>query len=87
MMAGTIYILCSSVALGCAVLLLRAHKRSGLRLLLWSGICFSCLALNNALIFVDLMLVPETDLFLWRNLAATLGMALLMYGLVWDSGH
>ncbi|HJS59044.1 MAG TPA: DUF5985 family protein [Vicinamibacteria bacterium] len=86
-MAGTIYVLCSLVALGCAVLLLRSYRRSGLRLLLWSGICFSCLALNNALVFVDLIVVPQTDLFLMRNLLATSGMAFLTYGLIWDSGR
>lgn len=86
-MAGAIYLLCSLTALGCAVLLLRSFRRSGLRLLLWSGLCFLCLAVNNALVFVDLVVLPQVDLFLWRNLAAATGMTLLMYGLVWDSGR
>jgi hypothetical protein len=86
-MAGAIYLLCSSTALGCAVLLLRSYRRSGLRLLLWSGLCFACLALNNALVFVDLVVVPHADLFLWRNLAAAAGMGLLIYGLVWEAGR
>lgn len=86
-MAGAIYLLCSLTALGCAVLLLRSFRRSGLRLLLWSGLCFLCLAVNNALVFVDLVVLPQVDLFLWRNLAAAAGMTLLMYGLVWDSGR
>jgi len=84
-MGGGIYLLCSATAFGCAGLLLRSFSRSGLRLLLWSGICFLCLGLNNALVFTDLVLFPQVDLFLWRNLAAALGLGLLLYGLVWDS--
>jgi hypothetical protein len=87
MMAGAIYVLCSLTALGCAVLLLRSFRRTGLRLLLWSGLCFLCLALNNAFVFFDLVLVRSVDLFLWRNLAAATGMGLLIYGLVWDTGR
>jgi hypothetical protein len=87
MMGSIIYVLCSLVALGCAVLLIRGYRRSGLRLLLWSGLCFSCLAANNALVLVDLVLVPDVDLFLVRNLAGALGMGLLTYGLIWDSGR
>jgi hypothetical protein len=86
-MGGVIYLLCSLTALGCAMLLLRSFRRTRLRLLLWSGLCFACLALNNALVFVDLVLVPESSLFLWRNVAAFAGMSLLLYGLVWDSGR
>jgi Family of unknown function (DUF5985) len=87
MMAAAIYVLCSMTALGCAFLLLHSYRRTGLRLLLWSGACFLCLAVNNALVFVDLVLVREVDLFLWRNLIAAAGMSLLLYGLVWDSGR
>jgi hypothetical protein len=85
--AGGVYLLCSLTALGCAVLLVRSYLRSARRLLLWSGICFLCLALNNALVFVDLVLVREVDLFLWRNLVAAGGMGVLLYGLIWDSGR
>jgi hypothetical protein len=86
-MAGAIYLLCSVTAVGCSLLLLRSYRRSGLRLLLWSGLCFAGLALNNALVFLDLVVVPDVDLFLWRNLAAATGMGLLIYGLVWDAGR
>jgi hypothetical protein len=43
------------------------------------------LALNNILLFVDLVVVPQVDVFMWRTSAAPLGMCLLLYGLVWDS--
>jgi hypothetical protein len=64
--------------------LLRAHARAGTRLLLWGGLCFVGLTLNNVLVFVDLVLVPTVDLSVWRNLAALAGVAALLYGLVWD---
>jgi hypothetical protein len=28
---------------------------------------------------------PKIDLYLWRLLVAAIGMALLIYGLIWDS--
>lgn len=88
-MAGLIYALCAAAALGCAWLLLAAHRRSGARLLLWGGLCFVGLTVNNLLVFADLVLVPElalrADLYLWRNVAALLAGAVLIYGLVWDT--
>ncbi len=54
-------------------------------LLFWSGLCFAGLALNNALLFVDLKMYPATDLFLLRSLPAFVGLLLLIYGLIWDN--
>lgn len=86
MLGPFIYTLCALTALACAVLLLQAHGRTGSRLLLWSGLCFGCLALNNALVVVDLVLLPtEISLFLLRNSVALFGLLLLLYGLVWES--
>lgn len=86
MLGPIVYTLCALTALACALLLLQAHARTGSRLLFWSGLCFGCLALNNALVVVDLVLLPtEISLFLARNLVALLGMLLLLYGLVWES--
>jgi hypothetical protein len=84
-MAETVYLLCAATSAACAVLLLRAHHRTGTRLLLWSGLCFVGLALNNAMLVVDLILVPEVDLSTWRLLPAVAGVAVLLYGLVWES--
>jgi hypothetical protein len=84
-MAETVYLLCAATSAACAVLLLRAHHRTGTRLLLWSGLCFVGLALNNAMLVVDLILVPEIDLSTWRLLPAVAGVAVLLYGLVWES--
>jgi hypothetical protein len=80
-----VYLLCAAAALWCAVLLLRAYRRVGARLLLWSGICFGCLTLNNALAAVDIVLLPGVDLFVVRNLSALAGIVALLYGLVMEA--
>lgn len=82
-MAGLVYILCAATALLCAWLLLRAYRRSGMRLLLWSGSCFACLTISNVFLVVDRMLVPEVDLATWRLLPALVGLMVLLYGLIW----
>jgi hypothetical protein len=69
----------------CAVLLLRAYPRAGKRLLLWSGLCFAGLTISNMLVFVDMVLVPEISLYLWRQLVAAVSLVLLLYGLIWES--
>jgi Family of unknown function (DUF5985) len=83
--AGSIYVLCALTAMLCAVLLLQSYTRSGYRLLLWSGLCFAGLALNNLLLLFDKLIVPNIDLSLWRSAVALLAMCILLYGLVWDT--
>jgi hypothetical protein len=83
--AGTIYALCALTAAFCAILLLQSYTRSGYRLLLWSGLCFAGLAVNNLLLVVDKIVVPAVDLSPWRTAAALLAMCVLLYGLVWDA--
>jgi hypothetical protein len=69
----------------CASLLLRAYASVRKRLLLWSGLCFAGLTLSNALLIVDLALLPEINLYLWRLGTAAASMLLLLYGLVVES--
>ncbi|MEW6129327.1 MAG: DUF5985 family protein [Acidobacteriota bacterium] len=83
-MAGIIYALCAITALFCAVLLLQAYRRSGYRLLLWGGLCFLGLTLNNALLIVDKYVLPYVNLFPLRLIAALVAMMILLYGLIWD---
>jgi hypothetical protein len=83
-MAEVVYILCALTSLLCAMLLLRAWAASRVRLLLWCLLCFVGLALNNVMLLVDKIVTPETDLSTWRALPATLGVAVLVYGLVTD---
>jgi hypothetical protein len=84
-MAAAVYVLCALTSALCAVLLLRAYGRRRVRLLLWSGLCFVGLALNNALLIVDRLVVEDRDLASLRTLPAVIGMAVLIYGLVWES--
>jgi hypothetical protein len=84
-MVETVYLLCAATSAACAVFLLRGHHRTGTPLLLWSGLCFVGLALNNAMLVVDLILIPDVDLSNWRLLPAVVGVAFLLYGLVWES--
>jgi len=84
-MAGIFYALCAVAALFCAWLLLQAYRRSRYKLLLWGGLCFLGLTLNNALLIVDKVLLPYVDLFTWRLVAALIAMLVLLYGLIWDA--
>lgn len=84
-MAEYVYILCTLTSALCAVLLYRGYRRSGARLLLWSACCFLGLALNNLMLYVDIVLMPHTDLSVARQLPAVLGMLLLLFGLIWES--
>jgi hypothetical protein len=84
-MATLVYSLCALTSLACAVLLLRGYASSRARLLLWSGLCFAGLAANNVLLLIDKRVVPSLDLSLWRSLPALAGVALLLYGLVWET--
>ena len=77
-MAATIYSLCTLTALLCAVLLLRAYRESRTRLLLWSGLSFTAWAVNHALVFTDLVVVPGIDLSLLRAVAALIAVSLLL---------
>lgn len=77
------YLLCTLTSLACALLLLRTYARSRVRLLLWSGLCFALLCANNALLFMDvIVLANSVDLSIIRLLPALLGVGLLCYGLI-----
>lgn len=84
-MAEAVYIACAALSAACAVMLVRAYRRSRVRFLLWSGLCFAGLTVNNTFLFVDLVVAPGIDLSLYRGLAAVAGYGLLIYGLIWDA--
>ena len=84
-MAGIVYILCAILSLSCALLLLSGYRKNKFRLLLWSSVGFFGFALNNVLLFVDIMMIPHTDLSVFRTVPALIGMMIMVYGLVADS--
>ena len=83
-MATIVYLMCALTSLACAMLLFRGYRASGARLLFWAALCFLGLALNNTLVFVDEQIIPTTDLSVWRSIPALAGVALLIYGLIWE---
>ena len=84
-MAEAVYVLCALTSATCAILLVRSYRRTRLRLLFWSAFCFIALALNSVLVFVDLVVVPDTDLALLRAAVALIGLGSLLFALIWDT--
>ncbi len=84
-MAGLIYMLCALTALLCAWLLLKAYRRSRYKLLLWSGLCFAVLTVNNLLLVIDKVVIPSIDMSMWRLVTALIAILILLYGLIWDA--
>lgn len=81
---ATIYVLCTLTSLTCAILLMRAYLRTRGRLLFWSSICFLALSFENALVYVDFVVMPGITLSMVRNSVSLIGLLLLIYGFIWD---
>jgi hypothetical protein len=81
-MVALTYALCALTALACAIMLLIGARKTGSRMLFWSGLCFAGLSVSNALIAVDAMTVP--DLGMLRLGVSLVSVALLLYGLVFE---
>lgn len=86
-MESTIYVLCFLTALVCGVLLLRGWYRGRVRLLLWCALFFLTLAVENAILFVDIVVVPAVDLSPLRNGVALAGVGVFLFGLAWDTNN
>lgn len=85
-MAEAVYILAALTSAACASLLLRAYKRTGVRILLWSGIAFIGFTLNNVLVYIDIVVLPsQIDLSVVRLLPTLVGLMLFCYGLIWET--
>jgi uncharacterized protein DUF5985 len=80
-----VYVLCFFTSAACAWLLGRSFGRSKNRLLLWSSICFTFLALNNLALVLDLVVFPASiDLRLIRLGLAFAAVACMIWGFVWE---
>jgi hypothetical protein len=86
-MAEAVYALCFLTSAAVAVLLLRGYRRSRARLLLWCGLGFLGLCLNNVMLVLDFVIFPRADLSIYRAGAGFAGLALLVFGLIWDSSR
>ena len=83
-MGPAVYILSSVTFASCAILLLRGYWRMKQRLLLWSSLCFFGLAISNLLLFLDLVILADVNLYIWRLITAAVATLLLLYGLIWE---
>ena len=84
-MAVLIYVLCAMTALVCAVMLLLGSRRTGSRMLFWSGLCFAGLAFTNLVVVVDaLRLFPQENFSSLRLGSALVALMLLLYGLIFE---
>ena len=83
-MAITIYLLCILTSLACAWLLLGSYRRTGHRLLFWSGWSFVAMTANNLFLLADKVLFPDVNLLPARLISALISMLLLLYGLIYE---
>lgn len=82
-MAAAVYLLCALTSILCAVMLLKAFRKSKARLLFWTCIGFAGIAINNILLVVDMIVFPEiTTILDWRTLPAVICMTIMIYGLI-----
>ena len=80
----TVYLLCVLTSVVAMWLLLRSYTQNRSRLLLWSAAAFVAFALNNALLFADIVLLPNIDLRSLRTITAFAGVVILLYAFVWE---
>ena len=81
-----LFLLAIVTSFACTVLLHRAYRKTRLRILLWSALCFVCLTVNNLLLFFDLVVLPaDVDLRVFRHGTALVGMLFMIYGFIRES--
>lgn len=85
-MPTVVYVLCALTSALCAALLVRAYLRTKTRLLFWGAIAFVFLAINNALVFADMVLVgPDLSLVPLRHAAALAAVSVMIFGCIRDA--
>jgi hypothetical protein len=85
MTAGVVYGLCLLASALCAFLLLRAWRQSRSRLLLWTALSFTFLALNNLFLVTDMVIFPAVNLWYLRQASSLLAIGVLVYGFIWEA--
>lgn len=83
-----VYVLCFLTSAACAWMLGRSYRHTGMRLLLWSSICFALLAANNLVLVFDVVIWPDdVDLRLVRHSLALAAIVSLIWGFIWEVGE
>ncbi len=85
MMAAAVFIACAVTSVLCVVLLVRGWLATRSRLLLWSSLGFTGLALNNIILVLDRLVIVDANLALVRAVPAFLGVLVLLTGCIWDA--
>lgn len=80
-----VYTLCLLTSVLCAWLLARAWMTTRARLLLFSAICFALLALNNLFVVADMIVLPNVDLTMLRQLSMLAAIGVLLSGFIWEA--
>jgi hypothetical protein len=81
-MGEFVYILCALTSIACTALLLRGYGRTRMPLLFWSSAAFFAFAISNSLLVADLVVFPQYDLLVFRQVVNLVGVILLLYGLI-----
>jgi hypothetical protein len=66
-------------------MLFRGYAKQRVRLLFWSGLCFAGLMIENVMLYIDIIVIPDVDLSLWRKIPGLVALIVLLFGLVWES--
>jgi len=83
--AEFVYASCALTSLLCAILQWRLYRVRRTRMLGYACVAFLGLALNNILLFVDLVVIPTIDLSTYRSLAALASVGVFIYGFIEES--
>jgi hypothetical protein len=79
-----VYTLCFATSGLCAFLLGRGFFRVRSRMLLWSALCFTLLAIVNLLVIFDLVIYPTgIDLRPERMWLTLIAVGVLLFGFIW----
>jgi hypothetical protein len=84
-MPGLVFLLCGFTSLFSGVLLSRAARGPSRRLLRWCASFFFGMAVNNAILFADVVSGPAIDLSVAANVVALASILGLLYGLIWET--
>lgn len=79
-----VYLLCFATSSTCAYLLARSYRRTRMRLLFWSTLCFVLLAFNNLFVIFDMLIFPRIDFQMVRMAFALPAIGVLLFGFIWD---
>lgn len=83
-MGQVTYLLCALTSMACFGLLIRSFLKTRVRLLLWCSLCFFFFSVQNVLLFIDFILVPEISMIFWRTVIGFVGATILLLGLIWE---